>query len=196
VAKSDSDKGSRKKSDSSSGSKGGKNRSDKNQKYTDPDLREKLKEKIKAGTKGGRAGQWSARKSQLLVHEYEKQGGGYTSSKRTKSQKSLEEWTDEEWTTRDGKQAERDGKMHRYLPKEAWDKLSPAEKKAADAKKVKGDDGEVQYVPNTEAAKKARRDAKKSGGKKSGGKSGGKKSGGKKSSSKGKSKKSGGKKKS
>ena len=45
--------------------------------YTKPALRKRLFEKIKAGTKGGKAGQWSARKAQLLASEYKKAGGGY-----------------------------------------------------------------------------------------------------------------------
>lgn len=45
--------------------------------YTKPTLRKGLFNKIKAGTKGGRAGQWSARKAQLLASEYKRQGGGY-----------------------------------------------------------------------------------------------------------------------
>ncbi len=47
------------------------------EKYAHPDLREEIKEEIKAPDKGGRPGQWSARKSQLLTQEYEKRGGGY-----------------------------------------------------------------------------------------------------------------------
>jgi len=45
--------------------------------YTKPATRKRLFEKIKAGTKGGKAGQWSARKAQLLASEYKKAGGGY-----------------------------------------------------------------------------------------------------------------------
>ena len=45
--------------------------------YTKPTLRKRLFNKIKAGTKGGKAGQWSARKAQLLANEYKKAGGGY-----------------------------------------------------------------------------------------------------------------------
>lgn len=47
--------------------------------YTKPTMRKRLFEKIKAGTKGGKAGQWSARKAQLLASEYKKAGGGYKS---------------------------------------------------------------------------------------------------------------------
>ncbi|MEZ0612479.1 hypothetical protein ACAW74_28485 [Fibrella sp. WM1] len=124
--------------------------------YTDPELREKLKADIKAGEKGGKAGQWSARKAQLLAHEYEKAGGGYKDDHKTEAQQHLDKWTDEDWQTADGKPAEREGGTTRYLPKEAWDKLSPAEKKATNAKKVAGSKTGKQNVPNTAKAKKAR----------------------------------------
>jgi len=45
--------------------------------YTKPTMRKRLFEKIKSGTKGGKAGQWSARKAQLLAKEYKSKGGGY-----------------------------------------------------------------------------------------------------------------------
>ena len=45
--------------------------------YTKPALRKRIFEKIKAGGKGGKPGQWSARKSQMLAKEYKAQGGGY-----------------------------------------------------------------------------------------------------------------------
>ena len=45
--------------------------------YTKPAMRKRLFNRIKAGSKGGRAGQWSARKAQMLVKEYEANGGGY-----------------------------------------------------------------------------------------------------------------------
>ena len=45
--------------------------------YTKPELRERIKNKVMAGTKGGKAGQWSARKAQLLAVQYKKAGGGY-----------------------------------------------------------------------------------------------------------------------
>ena len=47
--------------------------------YTKPALRKRLFNRIKAGTKGGKAGQWSARKAQSLASEYKKAGGGYKS---------------------------------------------------------------------------------------------------------------------
>ena len=45
--------------------------------YTKPSLRKRLFSRIKAGSKGGKPGQWSARKAQLLASEYKKKGGGY-----------------------------------------------------------------------------------------------------------------------
>jgi len=47
--------------------------------YTKPTMRKRMFNSIKAGTKGGKAGQWSARKAQLLASRYKKAGGGYTS---------------------------------------------------------------------------------------------------------------------
>ena len=49
--------------------------------YTKPTMRKTLFNKIKAGTKGGDAGEWSARKAQLLAKEYKSKGGGYTTKK-------------------------------------------------------------------------------------------------------------------
>ncbi len=145
---------------------------DYDEKYTDPDLRRKLKDKIQAGSKGGKKGQWSARKSQLLVHEYEKHGGGYKGEK-DEAAKSLESWTNENWQTSDGSADARgkDGSTKRYLPEKAWDMLSEKEKKEADKKKKQGDKKGKQFVENTIEAKVAR---KKAQGKGSNGKSGSK----------------------
>ena len=45
--------------------------------YTKPTMRKRLFEKIKAGSKGGKPGQWSARKAQMLAKAYKAAGGGY-----------------------------------------------------------------------------------------------------------------------
>jgi hypothetical protein len=45
--------------------------------YTKPTMRKRLFEKIKAGSKGGKPGQWSARKAQMLAKQYKDAGGGY-----------------------------------------------------------------------------------------------------------------------
>jgi hypothetical protein len=130
------------------------------EKYTDPDLRERIKEEIKASGKGGNPGQWSARKSQLLAREYEKRGGGYTGDKDER-QRNLERWTDEEWRTKEGEaRAREDDKTRRYLPKEAWEKMSDEEKRATESRKRAGSREGEQYVENTDAAKSARGDSK------------------------------------
>jgi hypothetical protein len=49
--------------------------------YTQPTMRKRLFESIKAGGKGGRPGQWSARKAQMLAKKYKAKGGGYKTSK-------------------------------------------------------------------------------------------------------------------
>ncbi len=71
----------------------GKSKNDYTDVYTQPKLREQLKEKIKKEDKGGNAGKWSARKSQILTKEYEAEGGKYKHpGKKTKSQKNLTNW--------------------------------------------------------------------------------------------------------
>jgi hypothetical protein len=45
--------------------------------YTKPTMRKRLFNQIKSGTKGGKAGQWSARKAQMLARMYKAKGGGY-----------------------------------------------------------------------------------------------------------------------
>jgi hypothetical protein len=45
--------------------------------YTKPTMRKRLFQRIKAGGKGGRPGQWSARKAQMLAKQYKAAGGGY-----------------------------------------------------------------------------------------------------------------------
>jgi len=45
--------------------------------YTKPTMRKNLFNRIKAGGKGGRPGQWSARKAQMLAKQYKEKGGGY-----------------------------------------------------------------------------------------------------------------------
>ena len=59
--------------------KGGKTESKVNEagNYTQPDKRKRLFNKIKAGGKGGKPGQWSARKAQMLAKQYKASGGGY-----------------------------------------------------------------------------------------------------------------------
>lgn len=46
--------------------------------YTKPEMRKKLFNQIKgSAVQGTKAGQWSARKAQLLAKKYKESGGGY-----------------------------------------------------------------------------------------------------------------------
>jgi len=47
--------------------------------YTKPGLRKSIYTKILAGNKGGKPGQISARKMQMVAKEYKAKGGGYKS---------------------------------------------------------------------------------------------------------------------
>jgi hypothetical protein len=95
----------------------------KTSKKTDPELWMKIKEDVTEGDKGGRPGQWSARKAQMAVQEYKKEGGGYVGPKSADN--SLVEWTEEDWGTKSGGKSTETGE--RYLPKEAREALSPRE---------------------------------------------------------------------
>jgi len=63
-------------------------------KRTDPKLWEAVKRKVTRGDKGGRAGEWSARKAQLAVQEYKRRSGGCEG--RERADNSLAEWTRED----------------------------------------------------------------------------------------------------
>ena len=69
-------------------------------KYTKPGLRESIKKRVMAGSKGGKPGQWSARKAQLVALKYKEAGGGYKGGK-SKKQKDLKKWGKEKWMTKD-----------------------------------------------------------------------------------------------
>ena len=45
--------------------------------YTKPGMRKRLFQQVKSGGKGGKPGQWSARKAQILARLYKAKGGGY-----------------------------------------------------------------------------------------------------------------------
>ena len=128
--------------------------------YTKPDLRKRIVAAVKAGTSGGKAGQWSARKAQIVAQRYEKAGGGYTGAK-TKAQSNLSKWTKEKWRTSDGKPAIRSSGTTRYLPEKAWKELTPKQKQATNRKKLQASKRGKQFVANTKAARTAGRNARK-----------------------------------
>lgn len=106
---------------------------------TDPELWEKVKDEVTAGSKGGKKGEWSARKAQMAVAEYKKRGGGYKGEKDEHN--SLHEWTEEDWGTKSGRKSGESGE--RYLPRKAREALTDGEyqrttaKKRADSRKGK-----------------------------------------------------------
>ncbi|OAP64313.1 hypothetical protein AYL99_00285 [Fonsecaea erecta] len=132
-------------------------------KYTDPELRDEVKEDIQQSDKGGAPGQWSARKAQMMAKEYKNRGGGYKTDKKDQdeTQKHLSKWTEEEWQTKEGSgQAKQDdGTRKRYLPKKAWEEMSEKEKEETDQKKQQGSREGKQFVQNTPRAKSARQKA-------------------------------------
>jgi hypothetical protein len=98
---------------------------------TDPALWDKVKQAVTQGDHGGKPGQWSARKAQLAVQAYKKQGGGYKGRKTADNH--LRQWTEEDWGTKSGKTS---GQPHeRYLPKRARERLSDQEYAATTRKK-------------------------------------------------------------
>jgi hypothetical protein len=114
---------------------------------------------VKAGDKGGKPGQWSARKAQLASQRYKKSGGGYSGPK-TKAQKSLSKWAKEEWGTKSGKPSTQGPKAtgERYLPKKARQALTSSEYAATTKAKREGTAKGKQFVkqPKTIAKKTAR----------------------------------------
>lgn len=123
--------------------------------YTKPDLRERIKDRVMASGKGGKPGQWSARKAQIVAQEYKDAGGGYTGGK-TSAQKSLSKWTKEDWGTRSGKPSTQGPKAtgERYLPKKAREALSSSEYAATTRAKREGTREGKQFVKQPESVAK------------------------------------------
>jgi hypothetical protein len=122
---------------------------------TNEKLWSSVKSSVKAGSKGGKPGQWSARKAQLAGKLYKDRGGGYSGPK-TAAQKSLTKWSDESWGTKSGKPSGKTGE--RYLPKKARQSLTSKEYAATTKAKREGTKKGKQFVPQPKkiAAKTAR----------------------------------------
>ena len=125
--------------------------------YSDPTLWERAKKEA-VKMLGGRH---SARAMQLAGKLYRDAGGTYTGP-RTTAQKALSRWTAEDWTTSTGAKACRKTpagtRCDRYLPREAWATLTPAQAEATRRVKRRAS---TQYVPNEPAAREAGRIARK-----------------------------------
>ncbi len=106
-------------------------------KKTNETLWTTVKRKVTKAAKGGKPGQWSARKAQLAVQAYKKEGGGYVGAKSPDNH--LKQWEREDWGTKSGAKSKDTGE--RYLPREARAALSKSEyasttrKKRADSAK-------------------------------------------------------------
>lgn len=80
-----------------------------------------------------------------------------------KQQKSLKRWTKQEWQYSSKKETDKPkSERGRYLPKAAWDSLTPGEKRATNAAKRKGTKAGKQFVSQpAKIAKKTRNYRKK-----------------------------------
>lgn len=122
-------------------------------KKKNPELWSRIVSSVKSGTKGGDAGQWSARKAQIAVAKYKEAGGKYVGKKSESN--SLSKWTKQEWTTKSGKPSKETGE--RYLPKKAIEALSSSEYAATTrAKRMGGGTGSVVDQPKGIAKKTAK----------------------------------------
>jgi hypothetical protein len=106
---------------------------------------------------------YESHQAQMMASEYKKRGGGYNTSKddQSETQKHLDQWTKEDWQTKEGSGTAKknDGTRKRYLPKQAWEQMSDDEKEETDDKKVKESKKGKQFVGNTTEAKSARKTA-------------------------------------
>ncbi|GJE61397.1 hypothetical protein [Methylobacterium trifolii] len=98
---------------------------------SDPKLWDRVKERVTRSAKGGKAGQWSARKAQMATAEYKKDGGGYVGTKTADNH--LKQWTEEVWGTKSGHESGKTGE--RYLPKKALEAVSDSDYARSTARK-------------------------------------------------------------
>ena len=104
----------------------------------DPKLWEDCKNA--ACTKGGMCTH-SARKMQWAVACYRKRGGRYSGPKSPKNK--LARGTKQRWTTHSGRPSEG---RRRYLPADAWDRLTPSQIRRTNAAKREGYERGEQWV--------------------------------------------------
>lgn len=101
---------------------------------TKPKLWKRIVSSVKSGSKGGRPGQWSARKAQIATARYKKAGGGYRGKKS--SSNKLSKWSKQKWDyVSKGDKKKPRAKRGRYLPESVRKSLSKSEKAATNRKK-------------------------------------------------------------
>jgi hypothetical protein len=70
-------------------------------------------------------------------------------------QRSLKRWTEQKWQYSSDKEGDKPkSERGRYLPKKAWDSLSPGEKRATNAAKRKGTKEGKQFVAQPKTVSK------------------------------------------
>jgi len=115
-----------------------------------PQLWQRIKTKItNKETAGTKAGQWSARKAQMAVKEYKKEGGGYTTPKDKNN--SLSKWSNQNWMTKSGLPSSIT--HERYLPEKAIKALSDKEYKETSKKKKEDFKKGIQYSEQPKSLK-------------------------------------------
>ena len=101
---------------------------------TKPKLWKRIVASVKSGSKGGRPGQWSARKAQIATARYKKAGGGYRGKKS--SSNKLTKWSKQKWDyVSKGDKKKPRAKRGRYLPESVRKSLSRGQKAYTNRKK-------------------------------------------------------------
>lgn len=128
-------------------------------KKNNPGLWKRVVASVKASSKGGSAGQWSARKAQLAVQKYKKAGGGYSGAKS--SNNSLSKWTKQDWGyISKGDEKKPKTERGRYLPKSVRESLSPSQKAVENRRKRAATKAGKQKAPYTKSTASKVRKAK------------------------------------
>ena len=123
---------------------------------TKPKLWKRIVSSVKSGSKGGRPGQWSARKAQIATARYKKAGGGYRGKKS--SSNKLSKWSKQKWdyVSKGDKKIPR-AKRGRYLPESVRKSLSKSEKAATNrAKRAASRKGKQRAKYSKKVARKVR----------------------------------------
>ena len=123
---------------------------------TKPKLWKRIVASVKSGSKGGRPGQWSARKAQIATARYKKAGGGYRGKKS--SINKLTKWSKQKWDyVSKGDKKKPRAKRGRYLPESVRKSLSKSEKAATNrAKRAATRKGKQRAKYSKKVARKVR----------------------------------------
>ena len=122
-------------------------------KKTDPVRWDKIVKRLKRSSKGGRPGEWSARKAQFAVSEYKKEMksiGKKPYRGRKSRSNSLSRWTRQKWDYVDPKDKKKKRSQRgRYFPESVRRKLSKREKRLTNKRKRYSTKLKKQHSPYT-----------------------------------------------